>query len=249
MLRIRSFHRAFTLVELLTVIAILAFLAVLIVPQARRMQDSARQGKCLSNLKQIGVAVILYVNDHNGEFPHLVTGDPAAPTTHSSVWSWDLDPYIPHPRSNPAGASDPCPPVRDNVFFCPAAKKERSWFGTEPDYGPNGMVFTSYSGTSFQPTVKLMSMRNPGRCLMIADSCVNGSISDGAYYNKLNWDKLTNISADCPSSGLAPRHGYDGKDARTGRFGALFCDGHAEMFSYGDPRLLDADFRRDFLEP
>lgn len=237
------------MVELLLVIATIAVLAMLVTPAAKRMMESARQSKCLSNLKQIGVGVMLYVNDHNGEFPHMVSGDSATPTIHSSVWPMDLDPYVAIPKQNPTGTSDTRPPVRDSVFFCPAAIKAHAWKGWEPDYGANSKVFTMSAWTSYYPSVKPVRMRNPGRCLMLADSCQNGSITDGSFSNDLSADNLANISAACPPSRLAPRHGYDGKDARTGRFGALFCDGHAEMFSYGDPRLLDADFRRDFLEP
>jgi prepilin-type processing-associated H-X9-DG protein len=71
----------------------------------------------------------------------------------------------------------------------------------------------------------------------------------GGRLNKQNL-AASQITAAAPPSGLGPRHGYDGKDSRSGRFGALFCDGHAEMFSYGDTRLLnteDTTFLNNFL--
>ncbi|WP_052361492.1 type II secretion system protein [Geminisphaera colitermitum] len=67
---------AFTLIELLTVIAIIGILAAIIIPTAGRVRESARDAQCKSNLRQIGVAVTLYVNDNRvwpyGNSPTLV---------------------------------------------------------------------------------------------------------------------------------------------------------------------------------
>lgn len=57
----------FTLVELLVVIAIMAVLAALLIPAAGRVKTSAQEAKCISNLRQIGVANLAFGNDNNGE--------------------------------------------------------------------------------------------------------------------------------------------------------------------------------------
>ena len=71
----------FTLVELLTVIAILGILAAILVPATRLARESARAAACLSNLRQIGFALQLYLQEHDDRFPELATGptedDPA----------------------------------------------------------------------------------------------------------------------------------------------------------------------------
>lgn len=66
----RRFHNAaFTLIELLTVIAIIGILAAIIIPVVGRVRATARAAQCKSNLRQLGVATHLYVTDNRGVFP------------------------------------------------------------------------------------------------------------------------------------------------------------------------------------
>ena len=70
--RHRSQQRAFTLIELLMVIAIIAILAALLLPVISKGKLRARQAQCASNLKQIGVAFHGFAHDHNSRFPMQV---------------------------------------------------------------------------------------------------------------------------------------------------------------------------------
>ena len=56
-------QRGFTLIELLVVIAIISILAAILFPVFARARESARRTSCLSNLKQIGLGVMMYVQD------------------------------------------------------------------------------------------------------------------------------------------------------------------------------------------
>lgn len=62
-------NRGFTLIELLVVIAIIAILASILFPVFAKARESARSTSCISNLKQIGTALQMYVQDNDGGFP------------------------------------------------------------------------------------------------------------------------------------------------------------------------------------
>ena len=63
-------RRAFTLIELLVVIAIIGLLVAISVPALTKARGSARRALCSSQLRQVGVGLRVYLNDHNDRFPH-----------------------------------------------------------------------------------------------------------------------------------------------------------------------------------
>ena len=91
----RTSGRGFTLVELLVVIGIIALLISILLPTLNRARQSANAAVCLSNERQIGLAMTLYANAHNGSLPLYYWNGDADPTgTGATDWAWLILPYL-----------------------------------------------------------------------------------------------------------------------------------------------------------
>jgi prepilin-type N-terminal cleavage/methylation domain-containing protein len=62
-------NRGFTLIELLVVVAIIGILAAILFPVFARARENARRTSCISNVKQIGLALTQYVQDYDSQYP------------------------------------------------------------------------------------------------------------------------------------------------------------------------------------
>ena len=79
-------RRAFTLVELLVVIGIIAVLVALLLPSLSRAREQAKQVACASNLRQVGVAMLLYANANRGQLFPADAGGPFSNPPNEQLW-------------------------------------------------------------------------------------------------------------------------------------------------------------------
>lgn len=99
----------FTLLELLVVIAIIGLLAAILFPAITRSLANSKTTKCLSNLRQIGIAQTSYRADHDNRYtPKYIPGNPT-----SQVWQIHLKPYIGSGDRSDVAAVLNCPVVKN----------------------------------------------------------------------------------------------------------------------------------------
>jgi prepilin-type N-terminal cleavage/methylation domain-containing protein/prepilin-type processing-associated H-X9-DG protein len=141
----RHCSRAFTLIELLVVIAIIAILAAILFPVFARARAAAQRTSCLSNTRQLGTAVTLYLQDHDEYFPMSIRPEVIKGTVHPFVY---LDAIAPYTRNV-------------QVFSCPSEPKAMDWdlmlsgtggtletgcFGGQLGTSPGNFRYFSYNG-------------------------------------------------------------------------------------------------------
>ena len=137
----RSARRGFTLIELLVVIAIIAILAAILFPVFARAREKARQTSCLSNVKQIMLAVQQYAQDYDERMPRH---------GNSPDWSEQIYPYVNNAQ----------------VYGCPSATQNPN---TVAEVGTIFNYSWNYYSNSAQNNMKLAQIQRPSEALVILD--------------------------------------------------------------------------------
>ena len=181
----------FTLIELLVVIAIIAILAAILFPVFAQAREKARAITCISNLKQIGTASLMYVQDWDEIYPLGYTWDSNNGVWGGTMWTVSLQPYI--QKINPSadivnGGLD----GSANVLTCPSIKFTQTSEGSPTPgggiaYAYSSQVFTTgwtQIGTLYTfPGVSLASLKSPANLVDFADAAQIVPASDPNIYS------------------------------------------------------------------
>jgi prepilin-type N-terminal cleavage/methylation domain-containing protein/prepilin-type processing-associated H-X9-DG protein len=170
---------AFTLIELLIVIAIIAILAALLFPALAKGKSRAQSVVCLSNLKQWGLATLLYVAENNDFLPPDGKSAPLDKDTNAG-WYIQLPQQLGLPRYHDMRwRKDPAVDPGRSVWICPANKRRS-----------NGVNLFHYclnehvngTGASNAP-IRHSSIRKPGQVVWLFD---NGKLAAVAQQNNVH---------------------------------------------------------------
>ncbi|EIQ01196.1 prepilin-type N-terminal cleavage/methylation domain-containing protein [Opitutaceae bacterium TAV1] len=211
---------AFTLVELLTVIAIIGILAGILIPVVGRVRESANSARCLANLRQLATAGIAYGNENNGFFPG---------------YHWD-QPGETYQYGKRGGMADQLGLTRatgriSTVMTCPTAQRNQPVdfkdYAFNRTYAINGWArsYGSDEVTLYGVPVRFSQVDNPSRMMFFVDSPNRYEVTGkGWFYDHCvptqKWDSAQATAVALLQGDPAYIH--------SGKINISFADGHVE---------------------
>ena len=206
--------QGFTLIELLVVIAIIAILAAILFPVFGRARENARRSSCLSNQKQIGLAITQYAQDYDERYPSI--GNGCGPFTYCAGWHYLVQPYVKSVQ----------------VFKCPSNTSEGKSYAANPlaASGQSAEISNNYAAAAFRA-----SYNDPN----FTGEAFSGTNQPGRLLAELEFPAqliavAERLRRDNPNNGdwqIDPTNAGDANalfvgHLQTGNY--LFADGHAK---------------------
>lgn len=245
-MKTRPAHAGFTLIELLVVIAIIAILAGLLLPALAKAKAKAGHIKCVSNLKQLGYGMMMYIQDNRDQFPG--TASRATFNFHKEDWIyWRTNTKV-YPPVEKSPIAVHMGQVTSNLFRCPLDRIDKDREGGSP-HGPylysysltsifdsqvNYGMASIFDGPDANPIPYIFkhgSVKRPASKIMLAEErtslrppeTIDRLYASGSTINDGRWVPPNTVGGS----------GSDLITARHNKKGSVnFADGHAESVSY-----------------
>jgi prepilin-type N-terminal cleavage/methylation domain-containing protein/prepilin-type processing-associated H-X9-DG protein len=209
-------RNGFTLIELLVVIAIIAILAAILFPVFAKAREKARQTACLSNVKQLSLAVQMYAQDYDEKLPRHCPCCPSGPPYGHTCAMAEIFPYV----------------KSSALYSCPSIGHECTMAGQAYFSGGNAVsIPRSYGWNLGLDRANQARIQYPSECIAIADS---------TNFDQVPLNDPAGYRVDCTGNGYlapAPRDpACCGAHVTWGRVGfrhngganCAFLDGHAK---------------------
>ena len=211
----------FTLIELLVVLAVISVLASLLLPALSRAKESARRIACLNHLRQLGLAMQMYVNDNEGRY---------CPRTHPVRWPHRLHWYAPDLK----------------LLRCPTDVAEPATGNADPtlwpaDAAPRSYIYNAWNDyyRSFYPAGEWRQIvSSNGHAIREADirepseTCVLGEKQPDSSHWYLDYERFEDITQLDQSRHAGGRRAGSGQGGGTGSNYA-FADGSVRFVRFG----------------
>jgi prepilin-type N-terminal cleavage/methylation domain-containing protein/prepilin-type processing-associated H-X9-DG protein len=230
----------FTLIELLVVIAIIAILAAILFPVFAQAREKARQTMCLSNCRQIGTALYMYIEDYDEKYPeeHPADGNPAVDDDKAQLETIDygspFDKILPYVASKDSS--------KTQLYICPSDPDPHgkgitdvnyNCVNTNPPGPPPGPLCSFILNAYYLFGATLAQIDTPSQSIYISERRSEGKSTDFCdvhYHPWLGEVELPNSPNDTanPVAIEAKRH--------TGASNFVYSDGHAKSHRFESTR-------------
>jgi prepilin-type N-terminal cleavage/methylation domain-containing protein/prepilin-type processing-associated H-X9-DG protein len=240
----KSRRSGFTLIELLVVIAIIAILAAILFPVFAQAREKARAISCLSNMKQMGTAIMMYVQDYDELFPYATTLYSDGTRTD---WRMVILPYIKNGTVGTAQTGDGT--VVGGIFSCPSSSNAKRIYGAHSAI----IHYPTMSNNSFWPAVGLAALNRPAEIILVTEvgygtdgnGSLEGMTEDFWWHGGATWPPIfqgansgakfdgDGSNANCNAAGWPQCNTYLPRYRHTGSANMAFTDGHAKAMVKG----------------
>ena len=223
-------RKGFTLIELLVVIAIIAILAAILFPVFAKAREKARTASCQSNLKQLALGLLAYVQDYDETFPTYYWSEGNAGIPNSCTWWAGIYPYVKNLQ----------------IYRCPSSplgghKTWQIWINNNPpfndptfvnNYGYNEIIGNVSGGCHISRLTK------PAEVVVLAD-CTSSWI--GGYWQSADRPHLRRVAfarggapCGCPPN-LTMNENWALHNSGSN---IAFADGHVKWFYWAKVRTV-----------
>jgi prepilin-type N-terminal cleavage/methylation domain-containing protein/prepilin-type processing-associated H-X9-DG protein len=210
-------NHAFTLVELLVVISIIAILASMLLPSLGKAQERARSAGCLANARQLAVAMAMYVDDNAERFPYLFDlNHPGGGGMFFADRRYWMELVYPYAGSN------------QDIYICPL-RPRGTWTTYHLGYGYNYYFLGTPVGWAGYRSV-LRDVHEPSACIAVADGRGRGTGAGDAPYEVGPYGPYIYSYQACPSA-VGP---YLPSNCHSNGTHIGWVDGHVSRVPYAD---------------